>query len=69
MMETLSKTELVWIYNALRENADKNARLMVENPADSVEYQLANMARENAKATMRKIQNVIDSNSKRIAIK
>ena len=56
MMETLTKTELAWIYNALLKVANDNAYIMANSEdADSVEYKLANMARENARNTMRKI--------------
>lgn len=69
MMQSFTKTELKWIYKALREEADANALIMVENSPDSVEYKLANIARENARSVMRKIDTVIKNNSKRIEIK
>ena len=68
MMQTLTKTELSWIYNALAKEAHANAMIMVNSEPDSVEYKLANLARENTKSVMRKIHTVIDEGSKRIKI-
>lgn len=68
MMQTLTKTELAWIYKALENEAHSHAMIMVNNPTDSVEYKLANIARENARGVMRKIHTALNDGSKRIKI-
>ena len=67
-MQTLTKTELSWIYTALREQSDKCARIMVDNPPDSIEHKLANIERENTRSVMRKIDTARNDGSKRIKI-
>ena len=69
MMQTLTKTELLWIYKTLEHEAQSHAMLMANSPSDSEEYILANLARENIKSVMRKIRATIDDGSKRIQIK
>ena len=68
MMQTLTKTELAWIYKALEHDAHSNAMIMVNTDADSVEHKLANLARENARSVMQKIHTVMNDGSKRIKI-
>lgn len=68
MMQTLTKTELTWIYKALEHEAHSNAYVMANSPDDSVEYKLANLARENARSVMRKIHTALNDGSKRIKI-
>lgn len=69
MMQTLTKTELSWIYKALEHEAHSNAMVMANSHSDSMEYQLANLARENARSVMRKIHTALNDGSKRIQIK
>lgn len=68
MMQSLSKTELAWIYKALEKEAHANAYIMANSDTDSVEYKLANIARENARSVMRKVHTVLNDGSKRIQI-
>lgn len=67
-MQTLTKTELTWIYKALEHEAHSNAMIMVNTDSDSVEHKLANIARENARSVMRKIHTALNDGSKRIKI-
>lgn len=68
MMQTLTRTELAWIYTALAREAHRNAIIMANNSPDSIEYKLANIERENAKSVMRKIQTIRNDSSKRIKV-
>lgn len=67
-MEKLCKTELAWIYGALQDRANKNAYIMANTEVDSLEYQLANLDRENMKSVARKIQKIAEENHKRICV-
>lgn len=63
MMQTLTHNELKWIMNALQHEADS-----MENPSEGMEA-LANHVKENMLHVKRKIEAVLENNSKRIAIK
>jgi hypothetical protein len=69
MMQTLSKTELAWIYNALDKEVKRKISEMNQCEAESPLFHLAELRRDNLRATMHKIHNVLNGESKRIAIK
>lgn len=69
MMQTFTKAELARIYKALEHEAHSNATIMANSHSDSVEYQIANFARDNARSIMHKIHAVLNDGSKRIRIK
>ena len=68
-MQTLTKTELVWIYNAVINTANEcNWQMKDMNPKTPA-YMLAELHRDNLESVARKLGAVINNNDKRIAIK
>jgi len=69
MMQSFTKTELGWIYNALKHEAEKSCKAMRESEEDSPLFHLAELNRDNMRSTMHKIHEAMNGNCKRIAIK
>lgn len=69
MMQTLTKTELAWIYKALEREAIRNTKAMNQCAYGSLEYGIAELGRDNARSVMHKIHNAMNDDSKRIRIK
>lgn len=69
MMQTLTKTELAWIYSALEKEVKQNVNIMNQFEVGSLEYQLAEHKRDAFRGTMHKIHSVLNDGSKRICIK
>ena len=68
MMQTLTKTELSWIYNAMQREAMRNVEMMDQCEAGSPAYHLAELGRDNARSIMHKISTMIYNGDKRIKI-
>lgn len=69
MMQTLTKTELSWIYKAMEKEAIRNIETMNQCEAGSPAYSLAELGRDNARSVMHKIHTILNEGSKRIQIK
>lgn len=68
-MQTLSKTELAWIYSALEKSAKEDLRTMREVGEGNIAYSLAELHKENCRSVMHKIGIMLADGDKRIAIK
>lgn len=68
MMQTLTKTELSWIYKAMEREAMRNVEMMNQCEAGSPAYHLAELGRDNARSVMHKIHTALNDGSKRIKI-
>ena len=68
-MQTITKTELAWIYSALEYEVMRNVEAMNDFDYDSLEYQLAKHNKEKLRGTMNKIHAVLNDGNKRIAVK
>lgn len=68
MMQTLSKTELAWIYKAMEKEAMRNIKAMNQSEVGSPIYHLAELGRDNARNVMHKIHTALNEGSKRIKI-
>lgn len=69
MMQTLTKTELSWIYKAMEREAMRNIEMMNQCETGSPAYHLAELGRDNARSVMHKIHTALNDGSKRIQIK
>lgn len=69
MMQSFTKTELAWIYEALKHETIRKIEQMKECEIGSPAYHLAELARDNTRTTMYKIHEALNGNCKRIAIK
>lgn len=69
MMQSFTKSELAWIYNALKHEAEKSNQTMQELGENSPLFHLAELNRDNCRATMHKIHEAMNNGCKRIAIK
>ena len=68
MMQTLTKTELSWIYNALKHELENNGKVFDESPRGSLEWILAHHNQECIRGVMYKIMTLRNGNAKRVAI-
>ena len=68
MMQTLTKTELAWIYKALEREAMRNTEMMNQCAVGSLEHGIAELGRDNARSVMHKIHAAMNDGSKRIKI-
>lgn len=69
MMQSFTKTELAWIYNALDKQAIECIHVMNEAEHGNPIYHLAELKRDNIRSVMRKIHTALNDGSKRIEIK
>ena len=69
MMQTLTKTELAWIYSALEHESLRSIKAMNESKYGSLEYQLAEHNRDKLRGTMHKVHSILNDGCKRIAVK
>ena len=69
MMQTLTKTELAWIHNALLHKIQHCHEAMANYSENNPVYRLAEMDKENITATMKKICAIVEGECNRIAIK
>ena len=68
-MQTITKTELAWIYSALEHEVKRSISVMNDHEYGSLEYQLAEHNKEKLRGTMNKIHAILNDGSKRIAVK
>ena len=68
MMQTLTKTELSWIYNVMEKESMQYAEVMSKCEVGSFAYNFSELARDNLRSVMRKIHNAMNDGSKRIKI-
>ena len=69
MMQTLTKTELSWIYKALEKEAMRNIEAMNQSEVGSPAHSLAELGRDNARSVMHKIHTAMNDGSKQMRIK
>lgn len=69
MMQTLTKTELAWIYEAMKREVYAWNDAMKQCESGSPAYHLAELKRDNARSVMHKIHTAMNDGSKRIQIK
>ena len=69
MMQSFTKTELAWIYDALEHESEKSIKVMQESEEGSPLFHLAELSRDNLQSVMHKIHEAMNGESKRIAIK
>lgn len=69
MMQTFTKTELCWIYSALKDESMKFARIERDTEEPDIARSLAHHQKENMQSLMHKISCILSNNDKRIAIK
>ena len=69
MMQSFTKKELAWIYNALKHEVENSCKVMQETEESSPLFHLAELNRDNMLSTMNKIHEAMNGNCKRIAIK
>lgn len=69
MMQTLSKTELRWIIDALNHDIRGDVAVMEQSTPGSVQYRLAELHRDNLAAVSYKVSNALATDAKRIAVK
>lgn len=68
-MQTITKTELAWIYSALEHEVMRSVEAMNDSDYGSLEYQIAEHNKEKLRGTMNKIHAILNEGSKRIAVK
>lgn len=67
-MQTLTRTELIWIQNALEQSIHRNES-MLETPEYAGYAPILNLDIKNKRLVYAKLQTVLDKYQKRIAIR
>lgn len=68
-MKTLTRTQLKWIVNLLKNAAHEALEVRDHPDASQTMAALANLEYENMQTTMQTVQEIIDSGAKRVTIK